>query len=103
MRKQVPNPEDGCTEVDTPKVKGPWIALVLRSQKDKSTCSFDTKVRRKCVIEPPHHSTWSFAYQLFLWGIGWVSDNSSAMLELSCWPIIGGWVIIGGCCFVAGD
>ena len=45
---QIADPEDGCSPLKSPEVKGDWIALVLRSEKDRSTCSFDVKVSSLC-------------------------------------------------------
>ena len=50
---QIADPEDGCSPLKSPEVKGDWIALVLRSEKDRSTCSFDVKVSFFC-----HQHTW---------------------------------------------
>ena len=47
MRMQVANPEDACTNLSVPVLDGnkPWIALIMRSERAKTECSFDVKVR----------------------------------------------------------
>ena len=45
MPLQVADPPDGCAVLKDPQVEENWIALIIRSQKEHSSCSFDTKVR----------------------------------------------------------
>lgn len=45
MRAQVPNPEDACANLSVPVLDSkPWIALIKRSERARTDCSFDIKV-----------------------------------------------------------
>lgn len=43
---QVADPEDACTRLKAPAVgRAPWIALIIRSQRVHTNCTFDFKVQ----------------------------------------------------------
>ena len=57
---QVADPEDACTNLSVPVLDSkPWIALIKRSERARTDCSFDIKVGRNltrpgCALSDVH-------------------------------------------------
>lgn len=68
------DPEDGCEVLKDPQVEEEWIALIIRSQKDHSSCSFDTKVPLTAARLPKHSLLIFFCK----------SPQSSVSLKVNC-------------------
>lgn len=54
---QVADPEDACTALSVPVLDTkPWIALIVRSERARTDCSFDVKVGMLSGFLPGHNA-----------------------------------------------